>query len=331
MVPVFDFYDRGTGYMNIFIVLSQMCVIFLLIMTGYFFFRKQKISDGTSRQISGLVVNLCNPAVLICSAFGDGPKISAAQFALAAAVTAAVYTGLYGAGLLLPKLLRIPRLEQYQYFFPTVFGNVGFLGIPLVSAVLGSEALIYVSINNLVYNFLFYIAGLGIIRKTAAAVSGRADSNVRLSGTELVKKLVNPGTVSAALTIVFYLSSLSLPSVVLDTLNYIGRSTTLLSMLVLGVSAAQMPFRQIFSHGKDYLFVALRMIALPILFTFLLKIFVSDPLILGTTVLLLAVPSGNLALMCSKEHGLDPDDMARLIILTTLLSTVTIPLVVLFV
>ena len=58
--------------MNIVIVLEQMCVMLLLILAGCLLFRKGRLNEVSSRHISGLVVNLCNPAVLVCSAFESG-------------------------------------------------------------------------------------------------------------------------------------------------------------------------------------------------------------------------------------------------------------------
>ncbi len=309
--------------MDIIIIIEQMCVMLFLILLGYFLFRKNQFNDMTSRQISGLVVNFCNPAVLVCSAFEDGPKASLSQLLTALIVTLCLYGILIAAGFVIPRIMGLPKEEQYIYHFLTVYGNVGFLGIPLVSAVMGSSALIYVSINCLVYNILFYTSGLGIIRQKAAV---KKQSGIR----DLFSKIVNAGTISAVLTILFYLGNFNVPSVVKDSFTYTGRATTLLSMLVLGVSIAQMPLKEIFCHKKDYLFIALRMLLVPVLCVLLLKQVISDPLLLGSSALLIAVPCANLPLMSAREYGLKADVLARTIVLSTLLSIITIPVVALF-
>lgn len=309
--------------MDILVIVEQMCVMLLLILMGYFLFRKEKLSEMSSRHISGLVVNFCNPAVLVCSSFEEGPRASFAELFTALAVTVCLYGILILAGFLVPRIMRIPKEQNYIYHFLTVYGNVGFLGIPLVSAVLGGGALIYVSISCLVYNILFYTTGLGIIRKKAGV---QTQPGIR----DLFSKIVNAGTVSAALTLFFYLGNFNVPSVIRDTFTYTGKATTFLSMLVLGVSVAQMPPKEIFFHKKDYLFVALRMLLVPIVCTLLLRQFVTDSLLLGTSALLMAVPCGNLPLMSAKEYGLKADVMARTIVLTTLLSVITIPLTAIF-
>lgn len=314
---------KGRFFMDITLVISQMCVMLIIILIGYVMFHKNKLNGVSSSHISGLVVNICNPATILCSAFDKKEAITISELMGALSVTVLAYAALMLAGMVVPRLLRIKQEDRYMYHFLTVYGNVGFLGIPLVSAVLGGNALAYVSINCVVYNLLFYTAGVSLIKKRAGEKSAAGIK-------EFLVKTVNIGTVSSLLTILLYLVDFDLPAVILDTVTYAGRATTFLSMIVLGVSVARIPVRELFCHKKDYLFIALRMLLLPICGVLLLKLFVKDPLLLGTLALLLAVPSGNLPLMCSREHGLSADALARIIVLTTLVSVVTIPVVVLF-
>lgn len=333
--------------MDITIVIGQMCVMLIIILIGYLMFQKNKLSNLSSSHISGLVVNICNPATILCSSFEKEAAISASDMLYALFVTICIYALLLAASFLLPLVMRIKKEDRYMYHFLTMYGNVGFLGIPLVSAVLGGSALVYVSINCVVYNLLFYTTGVAIIEKrasksggskatssTAAAAMPEAASHEgvsRGSGAKiLLSRIINIGTLSSLLTILLYLVDFELPMIISDTVTYAGRATTFLSMIVLGVSVAQIPLREIFCHAKDYLFVLLRMVLLPVCFVLLLQLFVTNPLLLGTSALLLAVPCGNLPLMCSREHGLAADELARTIVLTTLLSVVTIPVVVMF-
>ena len=310
--------------MNIAVVAQQMVIMLFFILLGYYFFKKNKLSEMSSRHISGLVVNVSNPAALLCSAFDNSPKVSTDQLLTALIVMVAIYAILLLAGALMPKIMRSPKEENYIYHFLTVYGNVGFLGIPLVSAVLGSGSLIYVSINVLLFNVLFYTTGTAIIRKQAGV---KSKSVFR----DIFSRLVNIGTISAVLTIIFYLGDIDVPMIISDAATYAGRTTTLLSMLVLGVALAQMPLKELFCHPKDYFFITLRLLLLPILCVLVLRSFVSDPLLLGTATLLISVPCGNLPMMCSKEYGLKTDLLARIIVLSTIVSVITIPIVTLFV
>lgn len=328
--------------MSITVVLQQMVIIFLLIGIGMILFRRKMLSEEGSKQISGLIINVTNPALLICSALEDGPKASLAELGIALAAYAAVFALLIGIAFLLPYILRVPKNLHYAYQMLTVFGNVGFIGIPLASAVLGSESLIFVSIFNLLFNLLVYTFGVSLLQRAAAGQAAKntaspaahtpkdAPAPTNQSGIGRLRKLVNAGTISAAVTILFYLGNFNVPVIVSSTLSYAGRATTLLSMLVLGVSVAQMAPKDIFSHPKLYVFTLLRQILVPIGCVLLMRGFIDNKLILNTMLLMTAVPAANMPLMLAKQMDMDSDSISQGIILTTILSLVTVPLTCLF-
>ena len=238
-------------------------------------------------------------------------------------------------------------MYHYAYQMLTIFGNVGFIGIPLASAVLGTQSLIFVSIYNLIFNILIYTFGISVLHRaeerqmqiSASKSTQTPDlprkSNLSQDATahnapSQWKKLINAGTISAAATIIFYLGDFHVPVIVSSTLTYMGQATTLLSMLVLGVSVAQMAPKDIFSHPKLYGFTLLRQILVPIGCIVLFRPLIQNPLILNTMALMLAVPAANMPLMLSKQLHVETDTISQGIILTTILSLGTIPVVSLF-
>ena len=263
--------------MSITVVIQQMVIIFILIAVGMFLYRKEMLSETTTRQMSGLIVNLTNPALLISSALQEGPRMSLQDLGTALAVDLVIYAVLILAGFLIPRILRVPDKYHYAYQMLTIFGNVGFIGIPLASAVLGTECLIFVSIYNLLYVLLIYTFGISLLQRAAAkqADSGVSPQDSAGAQTDALswKKMINAGTISAAVAIILYLGDIPAPAILSSTLDYIGQTTTLLSMLVLGVSVAQMALRDIFCHPKLYWFVLLRQILLPVVCVLLLRPF----------------------------------------------------------
>lgn len=345
--------------MSISVVLQQMVIIFLLIGIGMILYRRGMLSEEGSKQISGLIINVTNPALLICSALDDGPKASLRDLGIALAVYSVIFALLIAAGFLLPYVLRVPKHFHYAYQMLTVFGNVSFIGIPLASGVLGSESLIFVSIFNLLFNLLIYTFGVSLLQRAAAkqaekgaAISVRqAGEGTSFSATQTkenaacsagqtipsshnasgrLRKLINAGTISAAVTIIVYLGNFHVPVIISSTLTYAGRATTLLSMLVLGVSVAQMAPKDIFTHPKLYAFALLRQVLVPIGCALLMRMIIDNRLILNTMLLMVAVPAANMPLMLAKQMNIDSDSISQGIILTTVLSLVTVPLVCLF-
>jgi predicted permease len=109
-----------------------------------------------------------------------------------------------------------------------------------------------------------------------------------------------------------------------------ANATTLLAMLVIGISLAKTNLKPIFTQPRLYLFIALRFVLVPVLLAMVLRFFIKDDVMYGVIVLLTAVPVGNLPLMRIEETGGDGTVLSQGIILSTILAIATIPLVTLF-
>ena len=116
----------------------------------------------------------------------------------------------------------------------------------------------------------------------------------------------------------------------MNTLSYIGRSTTFLSMIVLGVSVASLSVKEIFGKPALYVFTLLRQIVVPIALIFVLKPFVDNTLLLQTAIIMVAMPCANLPLMMAKQYRAKEDTISSGIMLTTFCAILTIPIVTWF-
>ena len=321
------------------LVIEQMLVILVLIALGAFLYKKRFLADGTVKQISWIIVNVTNPAILLSSAIEEESRIPPSDIARAFAISLAAYLLAGIMGTIIGRILRKDNFGRTAIMLMTVFANVGFIGIPLALGTLGSKAMVYVSINNLVYCILFYSIGMTLIKRSASKDTeqdaGEEGIQQDLTGNGPSKKqpsvllnMINPGTISAILTICVYLFKPPVWSVISDPLLYAGRCTTFLSMLVLGVSVASSSIREFVTDVKLWVFVILRGIAVPVIAAFILSFFINDAFLLSTVLLLLAVPAGNMPMIVSRQLGLDDTLFSRGIILSTLASVATIPLVV---
>ena len=342
------------------VVISQMIMIFLLIAIGFGLSRSSHLTSESSRDLSWIVLNITNPITILVAAIEDEQKVSAMELAVAFALFIGIYIFLGIVAYLLPILMGVERDDRYSYRYLSVFSNVGFIGIPFCSAVLGVHSLIYVSICSLVFNLIAYTVGMSAMekvgmRQNGAVKRGGVDSRENLTGGDAgmgedstsgesrcsgeggarktmagLKKVVNSGTVFSILTIVVYIMDIKFPSVIMNTLSYIGRSTTFLSMIVLGVSVASLSVKEIFGKPALYVFTLLRQIVVPVALIFVLKPFVDNTLLLQTAIIMVAMPCANLPLMMAKQYRAKEDTISSGIMLTTFCAILTIPIVTWF-
>ena len=291
-----------------------MIIMFSLMGIGFFLSRKKFFSEKATADFSKMIAGVCNPALMICKVL-DKESTATTEDVLFAAIAAVVYyIVLIAVSMILPRLMKARRSDMKFYKMLSIYGNIGFMGIPLISAVMGGTAVIYLSIFIIIFNLLIYTYGVKVI------TSDSEDDKRQFEW----KRMCNPGTIASLTAIVIVLTNASVPAILNDTVQYIGGGTTFLSMLVIGMALAQIPFKELFTERKLYVFVVLRYLLLPIVVAFCLKPIMHNQMLLGVIVLTLALPAANLPLMLAEQYEVDTKLLAKGIILTTLLSVVTV-------
>lgn len=306
------------------LIFGKMLTIAVLLGLGVLIYRLGIISLQGSREISTLVIQVCCPVMIVHSAVVDDSVFTLPQLAETLGVCLAIYLVLLIAGLLLPPLLRTPREQRPFYTMLALFGNVGFIGIPVGLSILGSGAMLYIVIFNMVYNAFFYSYGYLTM---ARAVGHPIPFHLR--------SLVNPGIFSCVIALVIYLvraiHPFEVPQLAADALDYVSSTTTFLAMVVLGVSLATTPLKTVLANLRMYGFVLLRYLALPCVLALLLsRLLPTEAMMVSAMVLMAAMPAGNMTVMLATNHHADTDTLTSGIITSTLLCILTIPLVSLF-
>lgn len=301
------------------VVLKQMIIIFILILTGFVLYKKQLISKYASKDLSALVINICSPGLIIVSMFNDLSAVSRESVIRMGIIAICFFLFLSLFGYLLVKVLKIPEAEKTAYILMTIFGNTGFIGIPVALAIIGPESMVYVVVFNFFYNVYIYTFGIMLLKK----------------GTEGVKTswkdMVSPGLVACVIAFCIYWFEWNPPEGVAAVAGYYGNACTLLSMIVIGISLANMKVTEVLGNKRLLLFTLIRFVLFPVAAALLLKPLLPDRIMRATVVLMTALPAGNMPAMLSEQYGKDAKTIAEGIIVTTLLSVLTITITFLFV
>lgn len=309
--------------MDVMVAAKQMFIIFLLIMVGYICNKVKMVSESESSVISKLVVNVFNPALIFTSVLSNANTKLDDSLQTLVLCAIGIFVFLIVTSRFLAQLFRDENGLCCVHEVMFIFSNVGFIGIPVVNALLGSDKLIYVAIVILIYNILIYTYGTYLLQSPS---NGSKKMQFHLSD---LKPLINPGTVVCLITLVFFMFKIPVPSVLSDGLQYLANATTSLSLFVIGVTlGSQKHLLPLFTNAKRYLFCFLKLLVVPLVGTWLLlRLPVSDTLC-QTYMVMLAMPVGNMTLLLMKEAGFDGEEGSYSIVLSTLLSVATIPILV---
>ena len=291
------------------VVATQMAIMFLFLFIGYGLTKRGHFSADTSRDLSFIIANICCPSMLLAGIF-TAPAMTGRELLEGGIATVVIYGILILLGLLVGPLLGIPKAERKFYQLMTIFSNVGFIGYPVVNAVIGPEGMAFAALFNLGFNLLIFTYGIVLLRQGQASVNW--------------KTFLNAGTLSGVLAIVLLLTKLTVPTPVVSCLSYMGNAMTF------GKSGAKVYVEEA-STGVSFADVAgqdeAKESLVPILLGLALKRVVSNDLLLNVFLLLLAMPAANMPLMMAQEYDMDTDTLTGGIVLSTVCSIVTITVV----
>jgi hypothetical protein len=197
------------------------------------------------------------------------------------------------------------------------FGNISYLGIPLISSALGNEALGSAILLSAVYPFWMFTLAIVLIE-----VTGHEKVDILV----IIKKLFsNPLLLSVFLGIL--VSSLNIPiqGELMKTLDLFGQSVTAVVLFSLGIFLGS---QQIGSRKEWWPVLGLSvviMVLLPGIFYFLAKGSGMSSIQFRTSILDAAMPMGLSAYAMTEQYQLNALLTGRLVILSTLLAAVIIP------
>lgn len=314
--------DRIDSEVWIMVALQQMLVLFIIMVIGFIAYKKNIITDETSKKLSAIVVNISNPALILSSVTGNA-TVTGAELVETMFVAIGMYVFLIAVAALVPVIIKAPAKDRGTYRVMTIFGNVGFMGFPIISSLYGGGALLYASLFLLPYNILIYTYGVWEMCKS----SGEGSGAVKKSGRESIKQIFNIGVIFCIIAVVVYALGIKFPAWVNTTVSMLSSTTAPLSMMVIGASFATMNFKKVFLNVRTWVFSALRLLVIPVLGTFLVSLVTDNPSIIGVTMVMLGVPVGSMTAMLAQEYGGDYALSSETVAMTTLLSVVTFPIV----
>ena len=117
------------------LLLQQMVIFFLIMLIGYICRKVGVFGENTGKMISGIVINIGNPALIIASGMNPETLENKAALLVTLAVALIFFAIMFVIAELIPRLLRADREDYGSYQVMTIFANIGFMGYPLLEDV----------------------------------------------------------------------------------------------------------------------------------------------------------------------------------------------------
>lgn len=297
-------------------MIEVMLTLFVIVIVGYVAGKLGYLGGDFDRQLSRLVINITCPALILSSSMtGELPD---RRFILPLLLISIVtYIILTGAAFLLPRYMTKRKEDRGAIGFALMFGNVGFMGYPVVASIFGHEAVFYAAVLNVVNTFTVFTIGTILI-------TGSSD----IEGKRFEKKvLYSTPMLAAYLTmLIVALEINNIPGFICQSLTMIGNITVPAALLIIGSSMSQLPIRSLLGNTTVYLTTALRLALLPLAVYYLTRLMGFSPMVVNINTVVIAMPVATYGTILCLKYGKDTTLMAEVTFITTLLSMISIPL-----
>lgn len=293
------------------ILLKQIALMFILIMVGNILCRKKMITLAGSGEMGKILLNVVIPCVIINSFWCERTAEKTEALLMGTLISLLVM------GISVAIAWIIFGLKDGVSCFSSAFSNAGFIGIPLVQAVLGSSAVFHISVMIVLVNFLQWTLGMYILTGDAG----------KMKFSVVMKK---PVVLSVAAGVIIYFLNIPRFAFTDTLLSSLTSVNTPVAMFVTGVYLAQSPLSTIVSSRKTWTVSTLRLLVIPFVTLLVVKMIPYGNLEMKTAIMIAAAcPVGSNVSIFAQQANASFQDATSQVCLSTLLCLFTIPVMTL--
>jgi predicted permease len=290
-------------------IVGQISIMYVLMTIGFIVYRKKLINEEGTKQLSNLLVWVINPLIMLTRYQMEFSIVKLKELGISFIVSlGAMLLGFAIGEIILKKDQRIDK-------FAIGFANAGFIGIPLVTSIMGIDKVFFLSAYLVCFGILSYTYGLYMVSGNKSLITVKS-------------VLLNPGIIAVVIGVLVFISPLKIPQLFYDAFNLVGQTNTPIAMILLGTYIAKSNLIALFNNKHAYFVCFIKLVLIPIVILVLFKFLPSDLVEIKKVVLIaMSTPVGLTVPMFSQMYGGDYESGAKLVGLSTLLSLVTIPII----
>ena len=301
------------------IIAGQMGMLAVYVILGIIGVKSGVLNKDSLNHISRFIMKMGLP-LMIFTSMPDGTAASDYIGALPVlGISACMYAAIYFMSSVTLKAFKVGGDRACVYKASALFGNVGFIGMPLILAACPGKGMIYMAVYTMLDQALLWTLGMYL----TAPVEKRKAVGVK----KAVRMMLNPAVIAIFLSLLFVLAGIKLPTILDTTLTKVGQTTTPLSMIYIGGLFCYFDIRQYLKKAELYFIVICKMLIIPVAIAAALALLKANAELTVTMALLSGLPTMTSVAMFANANGSDGDYATAAAFITTLTSLVTLPAV----
>lgn len=306
--------------MSFTVTLATVALMLVYTIPGYLLMKKKLVKPDSISTLATLLLYVCSPFQTIYAM----QQIEYSPYMLKhLAITLALGFVLMGGVMALLYLVTAKKQAQVPWricITAAVMGNCGFMGIPLLEALLPGypQAVGFASMFFVAYNVLMWTLVSFIITRDRRYIS--------------IKKIfLNPSVIAMGISLVMFFAGIRLTGQVSDVVTLLSKMCTPLCMLILGMRLALVPIKPMFTSSVQYATIAFKLIVFPLIALAVCSILPVEREFAVGIYIISCAPVGNMVLSFAELLGEGQDTAANVVLLSTLLSMISIPAMLLLI
>ncbi|MFC2097774.1 AEC family transporter [Bacteroidota bacterium] len=306
------------------VILYQICILGILVFIGIICSKRKILPENSRLSIKSLVFYVTLPLLIVTSL--SRLELNSEILKNGGLVIIFAYVAIFlqlFVGYVSAKLLKLNNIQANLHIVHTFFGNIVFLGFPLIDALFpGGEALLYAAIYQFVTNTVLWTIGIFLISE--------GDKRSKLKN---MKKLINPNTVALSIGFLIMILRIKLPSIIFDSLGGLGKTTLYLAMIYIGLLLGESKILSVLKRVQTFILSFNKLFLIPVILIFMilglqeLFNFHFPFLPFSVVVLEAATPCGAIMVILAKQYGSDDKLAMENVILSTILSCISLPFI----
>ncbi len=302
---------------NVKIAAQQVGILYIIVLVGIICDKVGFFTEKTAKACTDLLFYIITPSVIIKS-FLTQEFTKETGISLLIAVAFGFLLHIVGIVINIPFFRKGDPEKNCIFKYSAIYGNVGYMTLPLTEAILGSEGVFYCSAVVMAFNVMAFTHGIYLMTKHS---ENAAKFNLK-------KLIINPGVISIAIGLPLFLLKVELPEIIYKPIDYVATTQTAVAMLIFGAFLSHTRLGDIFKNKKVLLVAVMKLLVLPAVMIAIYKLAGLTGTLLVALTISACAPTANNTVMFAAKYDKDTGLAAQVIAIVSFISVITMPVII---
>lgn len=302
---------------NVLTAARQVAILYIIVAVGFVCDRTKLYTEKASRLTNDLLFYIVTPAIIIQS-FTSMDYTPQSLKDLLMSFLGGTLLHIVAIAVSSPLFRKTDENVRGIYKFACVYGNVGYMVLPLASAVLGAQGVFFCSGVLIPFNIFTFTHGIYLM-------TGKSSEKTGFNWKWLV---LNPGVISVLIGLPLFLLKIKLPQVLMQPVSSIASLNTPLAMLMFGTYLSNTDLKKMFTRKETYIVALVKLIVVPVIMLGVYKLIGISGVLLSALIISASAPTANNTVMFATKYGRDNAAASQTIAVVSFISIITMPVMI---